>query len=76
MQAPRVAFFVLPRGIDLGLRTRMEFAEAAQADGADPVMSRIGHPARRQTLVARRAGHDYVFDIRPQGEGETVFPDG
>ena len=52
------------------------FAEAAQADGADPVMSRIGHPARRQTLVARRAGHDYVFDIRPQGEGETVFPDG
>jgi protocatechuate 3,4-dioxygenase alpha subunit len=73
--APHVAFWIVARGINLGLHTRMYFPEEGEANAADPVLNRIEHPVRRQTLIARREGEGYVFDIRLQGEGETVFLD-
>jgi len=73
--APHIAFWVVARGINLGLHTRMYFPEEDEANAADPIMNRIEHPSRRRTLVARREGAGYVFDIRLQGEGETVFLD-
>jgi protocatechuate 3,4-dioxygenase alpha subunit len=55
--------------------TRMYFPdESANID--DPVLNSVD-PGRRHTLVAAReeAGGDtvYRFDIRMQGEDETVF---
>jgi protocatechuate 3,4-dioxygenase alpha subunit len=43
------------------------------------VLNLIEQPARRETLIATRCEVDgktaYRFDIRIQGEGETVFFD-
>jgi protocatechuate 3,4-dioxygenase, alpha subunit len=45
-------------------------------NGADPVLNLIEQIDRRNTLVARRtAPGQYRFDIRLQGDGETVFMD-
>ena len=45
----------------------------------DPVLNLIEQPQRRETLIAKRCEVDgkpaYRFDIRIQGEGETVFFD-
>lgn len=76
--APYVSWWIVARGINLGLHTRMYFSDEAAANAHDPVLALID-PARRQTLVAERAPHAdgpvYRFDIRLQGEGETVFFD-
>jgi protocatechuate 3,4-dioxygenase alpha subunit len=67
------------RGINIGLATRMYFSDEAEANAQDPVLTIIDPPLRRDTLVARREQRGgeavYVFDIRLQGEGETVFFD-
>lgn len=76
--APHVNLWLVARGINIGLSTRVYFAdEPANAD--DPVLRMIDPPVRRETLLARREEHAggvvYVFDIRLQGERETVFFD-
>lgn len=77
--APHIAFWIVARGINVGLHTRMYFSDEANANAADPVLSLIESPARRDTLIARRESRDgstvYRFDIRLQGDGETVFFD-
>lgn len=76
--APHVNVTVLMRGILLHAFTRIYFDDEAAANAVDPVLEAV--PAnRRATLIARRdaqAGSKvYRFDIRMQGEGETVFFD-
>jgi protocatechuate 3,4-dioxygenase alpha subunit len=44
-----------------------------QAVRADPLLAAIAASPRLATLVARRAGGEYRWDVRLQGEGETVF---
>ena len=76
MQAPHVTFWIVARGINIGLHTRMYFPDEAAANAADPVLSRIEHKARAETLIAQQPGPgEYRFDIRLQGERETVFFD-
>jgi protocatechuate 3,4-dioxygenase alpha subunit len=72
--APHINLWIVARGINIGLNTRLYFEDEDNND--DPVMGVIDPPQRRQTLLARRvsAGH-YRFDIRLQGDGETVFLD-
>ena len=76
--APHVNLWLASRGMNIGLSTRVYFADEAALNAADPVLAIVGHP-RRDTLLARREDCDgmpaYVFDIRLQGEGETVFFD-
>ncbi len=76
--APHVTFWLVSRGINIGLATRMYF-EDDPLNGQDPVLNIIEPAVRRPTLVARREERDgasvYVFDIRLQGEQETVFFD-
>lgn len=76
--APHVSLWIVARGINLGLSTRMYFGDEAAANEADPVLKLID-ATRRNTLIAQRGGRDgavvYSFDIRLQGEGETVFLD-
>lgn len=77
--APHLTLWIVARGINLGLSTRMYFGDEEAANAADPVLNIIEQPERRQTLIARREIRDgrpvYLFDIRLQGERETVFFD-
>ena len=77
--APHVNLWIVARGINLGLATRMYFPDEEAANAEDPVLNIVEQPERRRTLIARREQRDgravYVFDIRLQGEGETVFFD-
>ncbi|MBN9029893.1 MAG: protocatechuate 3,4-dioxygenase subunit alpha [Rhizobiales bacterium 63-7] len=76
LMAPHITFWIVARGINLGLHTRMYFPEEVEANAADPVLLRIEHRNRVPTLIARKEGEGlYRFDIRLQGEGETVFFD-
>lgn len=76
MQAPHVTFWIVARGINIGLQTRMYFADEAGANAEDPILTRIEHRSRVPTLLAER-GTDgsYRFDIRLQGPLETIFFD-
>lgn len=77
--APHVNIWLAARGINIGLSTRMYFEDEAALNEQDPVLRMIEPAIRRQTLLARRENRDdgtvYVFDIRLQGENETVFFD-
>jgi protocatechuate 3,4-dioxygenase alpha subunit len=77
--APHVNIWLAARGINIGLATRMYFEDEAALNEQDPVLRMIEPSIRRQTLLARRETRDggvvYVFDIRLQGEQETVFFD-
>ncbi|MDH7804258.1 MULTISPECIES: protocatechuate 3,4-dioxygenase subunit alpha [unclassified Rhizobium] len=74
--APHITFWIVARGINIGLQTRMYFPEEEAANAADPVLARVEQKSRIATLVAQKeAGNIYRFDIRLQGEGETVFFD-
>jgi protocatechuate 3,4-dioxygenase, alpha subunit len=77
--APHISLWIVARGINMGLNTRLYFSDEAEANGKDAVLNLIEWEARRQTLVAQRHDVDgavvYRFDIRLQGEGETVFFD-
>ena len=74
LQAPHVSLWIVARGINVGLQTRIYFDD--EDNTADPLLLRIEQAPRRQTLIARRTGDGaYRFDIRLQGEDETVFLD-
>ena len=77
--APHINVAVFARGINIHLNTRIYFEDEADANARDPVLNLIELPPRRETLLARRQERDgqvvYRFDIRLQGEGETVFLD-
>jgi protocatechuate 3,4-dioxygenase, alpha subunit len=73
--APFLSIVVFARGLTNHLFTRCYFADEDEANADDGLLGRI-EPARRSTLVAERDGErSYRFDIRLQGEGETVFLD-
>jgi protocatechuate 3,4-dioxygenase, alpha subunit len=71
--APHIGFWIFARGINAGLHTRMYFPEDDL--GADPLLARIEHRDRIASLVAAKEDAAYRFEIRLQGEGETVFFD-
>jgi protocatechuate 3,4-dioxygenase alpha subunit len=73
--APHVTFWIVARGINLGLQTRMYFGDEKEANEADPILSRIEHRVRVPTLIAPREGDTYRFDIHLQGDKETIFFD-
>lgn len=75
LQAPHISFWIVARGINLGLNTRLYFADEAAANAEDPILARIEHAGRRASLVAPRQGDTFTFDIHLQGPRETVFFD-
>jgi protocatechuate 3,4-dioxygenase alpha subunit len=75
LMAPHITFWIVARGINLGLQTRMYFADEEAANAEDPVLTRIEHQVRVPTLLAKKDGNGYVFDIHLQGEKETIFFD-
>ena len=74
--APHIAVWLVARGINLGLQTRIYFDDEEEANAECPVLARIEHAARIPTLLAKRTGPgNYSFDFRLQGPDETVFFD-
>ncbi|MHC2221239.1 protocatechuate 3,4-dioxygenase subunit alpha [Rhizobium leguminosarum] len=73
--APHITFWIVARGINIGLHTRMYFPEETEANAADPLLSRIEHRERVATMIATRDGANCHFDIYLQGPKETVFLD-
>ncbi|MFI8191264.1 protocatechuate 3,4-dioxygenase subunit alpha [Streptomyces sp. NPDC085946] len=71
--APYLSVCVFARGLLVHLFTRIYLPGDPAALAADPLLARLDE-ARRDTLVAKDDGKGtYRFDIRLQGEGETVF---
>lgn len=80
LQAPHVNLWIVARGINLGLNTRLYFSDEAAANEEDPVLRSIEWEGRRRTLVAQREQRGgevvYRFDIVVQSHDplrETVF---
>ncbi len=70
-----ISVAVFARGLMNRLFTRIYLPENEEALAADPLLSSLD-PERRKTLIARRdADGGLTWDIRLQGEGETVFLD-
>ncbi|SLN32145.1 Protocatechuate 3,4-dioxygenase alpha chain [Roseivivax jejudonensis] len=76
LQAPHLSLWLAARGVNIGLATRLYFDDEAEANASDPILNTIEAEARRETLLARSEGDGrYRFDIRLQGDNETVFLD-
>ncbi len=76
MQAPHITAWIVARGINIGLHTRIYFEDEADANAIDPILSRIEHQNRVPTLLAKKEKDgEYRFDIHLQGPNETIFFD-
>lgn len=77
--APHINLWIVARGINIGLNTRLYFSDEIEANAKDPVLNLIEWEVRRKTLIAQREERDgevvYRFDIHLQGADETVFFD-
>jgi protocatechuate 3,4-dioxygenase alpha subunit len=77
--APHINVWIVARGINIGLNTRLYFSDEEAANAGDPVLNLIEPPVRRPTLIAKRNERDgkvvYSFTINLQGPNETVFFD-
>lgn len=74
LQAPHLLVSLFARGFTDRLVTRMYFADEPEANAEDPVLALVP-AARRETLLAVPDADGYRWDIRVQGDGETVFLD-
>ncbi len=79
MQAPHINVTLFARGLLKRLVTRIYFADHAEANEHDPVLSAIDDAEARRTIVVEAkpngagAIKTYRFDIVMQGKGETAF---
>ncbi|MFJ2723927.1 protocatechuate 3,4-dioxygenase subunit alpha [Streptomyces collinus] len=70
--APYLSVCVFARGLLVHLFTRIYLPGDEAALAADPLLAQVGD--RRDTLIAHEeGGGTHRFDIRLQGEAETVF---
>ena len=70
--APFFTVIVFMRGQLIHSFTRLYFSDEVSLNANDPVLSEVPE-ARRNTLMAVKNGAVYQFDIRMQGDKETVF---
>jgi protocatechuate 3,4-dioxygenase alpha subunit len=72
--APYISVAVFARGLLKPVWTRIYFDDEAVANQADSVLQSID-ASLRGTLIAESTTDGYRFDVRLQGQGETVFLD-
>jgi protocatechuate 3,4-dioxygenase alpha subunit len=73
-EAPHLDVSVFARGLLDRVVTRIYFPDEPEANAADPVLASITEPGRRETLIAAPTPDGGLrFDIRLQGDRETVF---
>ena len=71
--APFLDVTILARGLLKHVHTRVYFADEARVR-AEAAMAPLAASPRLATLIARKAAAgEYRWDVRLQGEGETVF---
>jgi protocatechuate 3,4-dioxygenase alpha subunit len=70
--APRLDVLVFARGLLRHQWTRIYFPDDLEANAADPVLAGLSVDERR-TLVAEEQDGALRFDVRMQGDRETVF---
>lgn len=83
IQAPHINLILFARGINIGLNTRVYFADEEAANSKDPILNGVEWEVRRKTLIAQKEERNgetvYRFDIRiqdtPDGGRETIFFD-
>jgi protocatechuate 3,4-dioxygenase alpha subunit len=74
-QAPHITLWIVARGINIGLHTRLYFDDEAEANAVDPILTQLA-AERAETLLAKSKGDgSYHFEIYLQGDNETVFFD-
>ncbi|MBB4121221.1 protocatechuate 3,4-dioxygenase subunit alpha [Martelella radicis] len=72
--APHISLWIVARGINIGLNTRIYFEDEDNAD--DRILKAVELKHRVPTLIAKKTGDgQYRFDVRLQGDAETVFLD-
>ncbi len=78
-EAPFATLIIFARGINIHLHTRIYFSDEEKANATDPALKAVAEPHLQKTLIATRSTKGgqtvYRFDIRLQGENETVFFD-
>jgi protocatechuate 3,4-dioxygenase alpha subunit len=73
--APYLNVAVFARGLMKQALTRIYMPENAEENADDPILAMVGEE-RRDSLIAEPVdAHTRRFDIRLQGDGETVFFD-
>jgi len=72
VEAPHLDVTIFARGLLRHLATRIYFPDEVTANARDRIFNLVD-PARRDTLIAHSEGQVLRFDIRLQGESETVF---
>ena len=70
--APSIDVTIFARGLLKALRTRVYLA-SREAVRRDPSMAKLADSPRLDTLIATRDGREYRWEVRLQGERETVF---
>ncbi len=78
LMAPHLTLWIVARGINVGLHTRVYFDDEEEANKSDAVLALVDAD-RRQTLLGKRSQVGgktaYTLEIHLQGENETVFFD-
>ena len=72
LQAPHVSLWIVARGINIGLHTRLYFADD-EANADDPLLNAIQPPERTQTMMARRDGDGRDGDDEGSGTDAAVW---
>jgi protocatechuate 3,4-dioxygenase alpha subunit len=77
-QAPHILVWIVARGINIGLWTRVYFDDEGEKNSNDPILTSIPDEARRKTLIAKMVGEEdgcsiFRFDMYLLGDNETVF---
>ena len=70
--APHLNVTVFSRGLLRHLATRIYFPDEEAANSRDRILNLV-EPERRSTLIAAAVGRVLHFDVRLQGDRETVF---
>ena len=72
-KAPFIMLTVFARGLLNRLFTRIYLPEDTEALAADPLLASLSEAERSTLIATREADGSLRFDIRLQGENETVF---
>jgi protocatechuate 3,4-dioxygenase alpha subunit len=72
-QAPHLSVSVFARGLLDRVVTRIYFGDETPANEADPTLATVDADRRHRLLAEPDAEGGYRFDIRLQGDDESVF---
>jgi protocatechuate 3,4-dioxygenase alpha subunit len=73
VQAPHVSVLCFARGLLKPVLTRIYFPDEDAANAADPVLRALAGDERATLIASAEGASGYRFDIRLQGDGQTVF---